>query len=76
MIVRACFLAFALSCSLIGGCCVCDTVGIDPPGLKFCNLTRLGQEIGWLYADVQDTVFGVDYYYDIDHEFDSGPYSE
>lgn len=76
MIMRACFLALAMSCLAVSGCCSCDTVGIDPPVFKFCNGTRLVQECGWLYADIQDTFFGVDYYYDMDHEFIAGPYAE
>ena len=74
MIMRACFLAMALSCLFVSGCCSCGSVGIDPPMVKFCNGTRLAQEMGWFYADFQDIFFGVDYYYDIDHEFTAGPY--
>ena len=75
MILRACILVAVLSCSFLSGCCSCSSVGRDAPEFKVCNSGRLIQELGWFYADVQDTFFGVDYYYDMDHQFDDvGPY--
>ena len=77
MLLRATFIA--------GVCCLLFTVGcstseygrdIDsPPEFKVQNMGRLGHELAWFYADVQDLVFGVDYYDDLENRWGKGsPY--
>jgi hypothetical protein len=73
MTVRAIFAALVVACGLLSGCCTRSGAGTPPP-LRFCNGQRLAAEFGWFYADLQDTIFGVDYYYYMDHEFDANPY--
>ncbi len=73
MIVRAIFAALVIACGLTSGCCTRSGSG-GPPPVRVCNLQKVISEFGWLYADIQDTLFGVDYYYYIDHEFASDPY--
>ena len=73
MTVRAIFAALVVACSLTSGCCTRSGSG-SPPPVRVCNIQKVLSELGWLYADIQDTMFGVDYYYYMDHEFDSAPY--
>ncbi len=73
MILRAIFVALVLSCCFIPGCCT-RSGSAKPPPFRLCNIARLYDEVAWFYTDVQDTFFGVDYYYYIDHEFDATPY--
>ena len=57
------------------GCCSApESFGPTPPAFKLCNGSRLLDEVSWLYADLQDTIFGVDYYYDLNFEYGDGPY--
>ena len=66
---------FLVACVLtLAGCCGCDSVGQPAPTFKFCTGARIVQEFAWLYADVQDVIFGVDYNQDIQDEFDTNPY--
>ena len=73
MTVRAIFAALVVACSLTSGCCTRSGSATAPP-IRLCNMQRIVNEVGWFYADVQDTLFGVDYYYYMDHEFPSDPY--
>lgn len=73
MTVRAIFAALIVCCALTSGCCTRSGAATPPP-VRVCNLQRIVSEAGWFYADLQDTLFGVDYYYYMDHEFDSNPY--
>ena len=73
MTVRAIFAALVVACGLTSGCCTRSGSG-GPPIVRVCNLQKIVSEVGWLYADIQDTLFGVDYYYHMDHEFPSEPY--
>jgi len=73
------FITAALICCapLVSGCSSCPSgTGRPAPAFKFCNGQRLLTELGWFYADIQDTIFGVDYYYDMDYEFDGSPYND
>ncbi len=74
MISRVCLVAVLLAGSFLAGCGSCRCVGLEPPRFKVCNGGRIVDEFRWLYADIQDTIFGVDYNYDMDHEFDTDPY--
>lgn len=64
--------------ALVGGGCAAsneyDGTGRNPPRFKFENGTRLVKEVGWFYADIQDTIFGVDYNQDMENEFGYNPY--
>ena len=73
MIVRAIFAALVVACSLTSGCCTRSGASAAPP-FRICNLQKMSSQLGWLYADIQDTLLGVDYYYYMDHEFPSNPY--
>ena len=73
MTVRAIFAALVVACGLMSGCCTRSGSAIPPP-VRLCNMQRVINELGWFYADVQDTVLGVDYYYYMDHEFATDPY--
>src|SRR4029453_13860837 len=73
------FITAALICCvpLVSGCATCaDGIGRPAPALKFCKGSRLITELGWFYADVQDTIFGVDYYADMDRLYDGDPYKD
>ena len=75
MFHRALAILTVIGMAAFSGCCSTpDTFGPKPPKFKVCNGSRLLDELGWFYADVQDMIFGVDYYYYMDHEFSSGPY--
>jgi hypothetical protein len=74
MTLRATALLGLFSLPFLGGCHECETFGNPAPHFKYCNISRLGQECAWFYADVQDTFFGVDYYRDMEAEFGGGPY--
>ena len=69
-----------LRATLIAGfCCLLSLVGCStseynpevdkPPKFKVQNLGRIGHELAWFYADVQDVIFGVDYYNDLENQF-------
>ena len=73
MIVRAIFAALVIACGLTSGCCTRSGAASAPP-FRICNLQKMGSQLAWLYADIQDTLLGVDYYYYMDHEFPSDPY--
>lgn len=65
MRVRLIALAVLSCCCFFSSGCshTCETdIGQSPPPFKFCNFQRLGVELGWLYADLQDVIFGVTYY--------------
>jgi hypothetical protein len=66
-------LALILGLGLFTGC-GCGPFGAAPPRFKVCNGARLIHEFQWLYADIQDLIFGVDYYADMNSEFGPGPY--
>lgn len=70
---------------LVGICCLLSLVGCSTgkygkeidraPKFKVHNVGRLGHELAWFYADVQDVFFGVDYYDDMEGRFgDTCPY--
>ena len=67
-------LALSLGLMLCSGCAGCGHFGPEPPAFKLCNGSRLMDEFAWFYADVQDLVFGVNYYTDINREFGGSPY--
>lgn len=54
--------------------CKCPAFGPEPPTFKVCNGARLMDEVAWFYADIQDTLFGVDYYADMNMEYGKTPY--
>lgn len=63
--------------SFICGCHNCEKqVGRPAPAFKFCNPHRLIVETGWLYADLQDVIFGVEYYQDMEDLYSPGPYDD
>lgn len=72
------FAALALcSMPLLGGCASTgsnDGTGHSPPEFKMHNGKRIMKECGWFYASIQDTLFGVNYYADMEKEFGGGPY--
>ncbi len=51
-----------------------DGTGRPSPELKFENGPRLAKEVGWLYADIQDVLFGVDYNHDTEDLYGRCPY--
>ena len=48
--------------------------GAAPPDFSCCYGSRLISELRWLHADVNDMVFGIDYYQDMNSEFGSSTY--
>ena len=54
--------------------CGCPAYGPEPPAFKLCNGSRLIDEFAWFYADIQDTIFGIDYYADLNAEYGASPY--
>lgn len=66
-----------LTLSCLAGCsshCL-KHVGRTPPAFKVCNGSRLSNEVQWFYADIQDVVFGVEYYQDMEDLYGAGPYA-
>jgi len=76
MFFRATLLASLLCLPFLGGCSTCEvnTRLQDPPGFQFKNPGRLVDEIAWFYADIQDMIFGIDYYCEIERKYGGGPY--
>jgi hypothetical protein len=73
------FAAVALSClPFLGGCFSLqsgyDGTGRSPPRIRPYNGTRIAKECLWFYAAIQDTIFGIDYYVDMEEEFSGSPY--
>jgi hypothetical protein len=46
-----------------------------PPKPRLGYLRRLTDEVQWFYADLQDVVFGIDYYCELEHKYGNGPYN-
>jgi hypothetical protein len=59
-------LPLAAGCSSPGSC---NDEQHPAPAFKLRNGNRLVTELGWFYADLQDVIFGVNYYCDMEHEF-------
>ena len=71
------FLLLGLIClPFLSGCNTChvnrDAYG--PPKPRLGYLDRLTDEFEWFYADVQDVVFGIDSYCEVEHKYGAGPY--
>jgi len=77
MKLRALALAGVLGLLCVTGCNTseyCRKEQHPAPSLKGGYLRKLGTEIGWFYASVQDAFFGINYYCDMEHEFPSHLY--
>ena len=44
------------------------------PAFKLRNGQRIMTELGWFYADIQDILFGVTYYCDMEHKYPTRVY--
>ncbi|MBI4601522.1 MAG: hypothetical protein HY721_06115 [Planctomycetes bacterium] len=56
------------------GCGESKNIGRPAPAFKVCNGPRLLTEAGWLYAEVQDVLFGVEHYEHIERQWGASPY--
>jgi len=67
-----------ISClPMLEGCHSCGVKsGASAPPASFCHFQRFGTEIGWLYANVNDLLFGINYYPHIERKYGTGPYEE
>jgi hypothetical protein len=75
MFVRTALLAGMLCIPFLSGCYTGENRGIDdPPPFRVRNVHRIAYEISWLYADVQDTIFGCDYNDHLQSRYGPGPY--
>ena len=77
MKLRALALAGVLGLLCVTGCNTseyCRKEQHPAPSLKGGYLRKIGTEIGWFYASVQDAFFGINYYCDMEHEFPSHLY--
>ncbi len=70
-VTALCGLPFVNGCSTPSGY---DGTGPAPPKFKMHNAKRLVKETAWFYADLQDTLFGVDHYADLENQYGAGPY--
>jgi len=77
MFLRAVLAMSLLSLTLFTGCSTCH-VNKEiqaPPPLRFENVGRLADEIAWFYADIEDLIFGIDYFCHVEHRFaNTNPY--
>ena len=75
MLFRA-LLGFSLVImTMASGCSHCAKyVGHKAPPFTLCHGARLANELGWFYADINDTLFGVNYYPSQNLEFGDSPY--
>jgi hypothetical protein len=78
MLLRATFILSLLGLVLFSGCATCkENKALEaPPPWKFENFQRLGVEFSWFYADIQDMIFGVDYFCHIQNKFQLQPYAD
>ena len=74
MFLRAFAVISVLSLGLLNGCHCPESFGPEPPTFKVCHGPRILDEFAWFYADVNDVVFGIDYYVDLNEEFGPSPY--
>ena len=76
MFVRLVFLAGLFGLPFFGGCCANPNPRpIDaPPPARCDNMSRLGDEFAWCFADFQDIFFGLDYYDHMEKRFGNDPY--
>jgi len=62
--------------AVVSGCSKSDIrTGPAPPPVSFCHFQRLGKEIRWFYADLNDMFFGIDYYPELEERYGRGPYA-
>lgn len=67
-----------ISCfSMLQGCQAGGTrAGAAAPPSSLCHSQRLGTEMGWLFANVNDVLFGINYYPHFERKYGTGPYRE
>ena len=59
------------------GCQNCGVkTGPAAPPPSFCYFQRFGTEMGWLFADVNDLLFGINYYPYMESKYGAGPYAQ
>jgi hypothetical protein len=58
-----------LALAFASGCSCPKFFGSPPPKPRFCHGPRLMGELAWFYADVNDLVFGIDYYEHMDTKY-------
>jgi len=61
---------------LLQGCNTCE-VNRDiqaPPQPNGGAVREMGDDFLWLIADINDMIFGVDYYCEMEKRFDTNPY--
>jgi len=74
MVLRALAVLGVLLCVSFSGCCSGDLYVSPPPPVKLCYGTRLAQECLWYYADMNDLVFGINYYNHMESKFQTEVY--
>lgn len=76
MITRTIAAVCLLALPFLAGCSAsCQRhIGRAPPSVKLCNGSRLSYEIRWFYSDLQDVIFGIEPYQDMEALYGAGPY--
>lgn len=76
MLLRAITGLSLLCLTWVSGCSHCEPyIGHPAPDFTLCHGARLATEFGWLYADINDMLFGIDYYPGLNSRFGDGPYN-